>query len=245
MDLGDDDGLVLDSRPYRDRHLLLTVLTPGHGPVRGVLRGARGGKTPAAAAAQVLSLVRTGAFLSPRAELATFRRLDLVESSFPLARDLARFAAANVVAELLTTFCPPFEPAPKPFRLGRTALTGLLGGVDPDVVVAYAELWTLAFAGVLPPFDRCSACDRALEPPISIRTEDGLPVCRRCAPSEAWALTDADLAFLVRCRRLPLKEVDGPAPAAAAGWLDRAVRDAAERPLHALDFLRRHARSGR
>lgn len=244
MDLG-DDGLVLDSRPYGDRHLLLTVLTPGHGPVRGVLRGARGGKAPAAAAAQVLSLVRVAAFLAPHAELATFRRLDLLESSFPLARDLGQFAAANVVAELLLTFCPAYEPAAKPFRLGRAALAGLLAGVEPDVVVAYTELWTLALGGVLPPFDRCAACERGLEPPISFRAADGLPVCRRCAAPDAVALAGEDLAFLVRCRRLPLAEVSGPAPPAAAGWLDRAVRDAAERRLPALDFLRRHAGPGR
>ena len=46
-----DDALVLDHHPYRDRHLILAVLTRGSGVQRGVLRRARGGKTPPAAAA--------------------------------------------------------------------------------------------------------------------------------------------------------------------------------------------------
>lgn len=236
----DDDGLILDSRPYADRHLLLTVLTPGRGPVRGVLRGARGGKAPAAAAAQLLSLVRVSSFLAPHAELATFRRLELVESSFPLAVELGRFAAAAVVAELLATFCPPDEPAPKPFRLGRAALAALLGGAAPRVVVAYVEQWTLALGGVLPDLDRCAACGRDLVLPFAVGGGDDLPLCDHCAPPGALRLGASDLAFLLRCRTRPLAEIGDAVPTAAAGWLERRVRAVAERRLPALDFFARH-----
>ena len=143
-----DDALVLDSRRYRDRHLLLTLLTSRSGVYRGVLRRARGGKAPQAAAAQILSLVHVTGAISRRAELATFHRLDLVASSYPLAADLARSTAAAVVAELLTTFCPPEEPAPRRFRLGVSMLRGLLSGCDADTVVAYAQFWVLSLGGV-------------------------------------------------------------------------------------------------
>lgn len=236
----DDEGLVLDSRPYRERHLLLTVLTPHRGPLRGVLRGARGGKAPAAAAAQLLSLVRVSTYVAPNAELATFRRLDLVESSFPLAADLGRFAAAAVVAELLAAYCPPEVPAPKPFRLGRAALEALLGEVPPEVVVAYVELWTLALGGVLPTLDRCAACEEVLGAPIAVAGVDGLPHCERCAPADAIRLRAADLEFLERCRTLPMTGIGAAAPPAASRWLDRMVRATAERRLHALEFFHRH-----
>ena len=95
----EDEALVLDHYPFGDRHLVLTVLTHHTGVQRGVLRRARGGKAPAAAAAQIMSLVHVDLYQRPEAELATYRHLDLVTSSFPLTRELGKSAAAAVVAE--------------------------------------------------------------------------------------------------------------------------------------------------
>lgn len=205
----DDDALVLDHHPYRDRHLILAVLTRANGVQRGVLRRARGGKTPLAGAAQVLSHVRATLSYRPHAELADFRQLELITSSFPLARDLATSAAGSVVAELLATYCPLDEPAEKSFRLGVAALDALLSERPATVVVAYVQYWTLALGGVL-------------ADPESIAGEIG----RR------------DAEFLTACRRQSLADVAGPVPIAAARWLDRRVRDEAERPLRALSFFR-------
>lgn len=146
-----DDALVIDSFPYRDRDLILSLLTPSVGVVRGVLRGARGGKHPTAGATQILSLVHIVAFHGRHAEMATVRQVDLRTSSFPLASDLERAAAAAVTAELLTTFCPHGEPAPRRFRLGVAALKALLDGVDPGTVVAYVQIWSLMLGGLMPP----------------------------------------------------------------------------------------------
>ena len=142
---------MIDSLPFRERDLILSLLTPSAGVVRGVLRGARGGKNPTAGATQLLSLVRMVAFHAPHAEMATVRQVDLTTSSFPLAADLERATAAAVAAELLTTFCPQGEPAPRRFRLGVAALNALLGGTDPATVVAYLQVWNLWLGGLMPP----------------------------------------------------------------------------------------------
>lgn len=159
----DDDALVLDSHRYRDRHLILTLLTSRGGVFRGVLRRARGGKAPQAAAAQVLSLVHVTGAIGRRADLATFQRLDLVTSSYPLAIDLDRSAAAAVVAELLASFCPLEEPAPRSYRLGVSLLLGLLSGCDPATTVAYAQYWVLALGGVLADPDEICWSDSEVE----------------------------------------------------------------------------------
>ena len=211
----DDEALVVDHRPFRERHLLLEVLGRRQGLIRGVLRGARGGKSPAAGAVQVLAEVRVTGFWAGAAELATFHALEAVTPTFPLAADLQRTSAAAVVAELLRTFCVAAEPAERPFRLGRSALTALLAGADPDLVVAYCQLWMLILGGVQP-----------ADPAAAEDLPEG---------------TDA-LELLTACRRRPLAELAGPVPAAAAAWLDRRVREEAERPLPALAFLRRHGR---
>jgi DNA repair protein RecO len=148
--LFDDDALVLDNRPYRDRHLVVTLLTRRGGLVRGVFRGARGGKVPKASAAQILSEVHMTAFQGPHAELATIRQLDLRRSSFPITSDIDRATAAAVVAELLVTFCPLGDPAPRRYRLGVALLDSLLSDGDPATIIAYGQYWSLKLGGVLP-----------------------------------------------------------------------------------------------
>ncbi len=205
----DDDALVLDTHPYADRHLILSLLTHRSGVQRSVLRRARGGKAPVAGAAQILSRVHVSLVFRPHAELADCRQLDLVTSSYPLAAELAPMAAAAVVAELLATFCPSGEPAERSFRLGVAALEALLGNSPPRLVMAYVQYWSLALGGVLPAADSLSG-------PIG---EEGL-------------------RFLALCRHCPVAEIDGPPPPAAARWLDQRVREEAERPLRALAFFR-------
>jgi len=205
----DDDALVLDHHPFRDRHLVVAVLTRRNGVQRGVLRRARGGKAPLAGAAQILSRVQVSLYQKQSAELATFRHIDLVTSSYPLASDLQRSAAAAVVAELLLTFCPPGEEAERMFRLGGAALDSLLGGTDAGLVVAYSEFWALVLGGVFPSAMMIGA-----------------------------DLTEQDVEFLAACRRKPVTEVSEPVPPGVAVWLDRRAREAAEQSLRALSFLR-------
>jgi DNA repair protein RecO (recombination protein O) len=236
----DDDALILDSHPFRERHLIISALTRRHGTLRGVLRGARGGKTPKASATQVLSLVHMSAALSSRAELASIRQVSLLRSSFPLAASLDRAAAAAVVAELLATFCPPGEPAELHFRLGAAVLEGLLEGIEPDTAIAYAQVWTLHLGGVLPPLDRCASCGSTLAGEPRLRAEDGHALCPACAPPGTPELDAAALGWLVRVRRLPVTQVPDPVPVQVKAWLDRIERREAERPVRALDFFRRH-----
>ena len=211
----EDEALVLDHHPFGDRHLVLTVLTHRSGVQRGVLRGARGGKAPTAAAAQIMSLVHVGLFQKPEAELATYRHLDLVTSSFPLTREFGRSVAAAVVAELLITFCPPGQPSERAFRLGVSCLEALLEETPADTVVAYAEFWVLSLGGVLPP---------------------GTTIAETLDRDSAGLLT----AF----RNKAVKEVPTTVTPTVSRWLDSQVREEAERPLRALSFYRQTALPG-
>ena len=211
MPVFDDDALILDHHPFKDRHLIVAALTRSHGVIRGVLRSARGGKSPLAGSVQILSEVRMSFFRKAQAELATIQRVDLTTSSYPLAKDFRRSTAGAVVAELLLTFCPEDEPAPRRYRLGVSALMALLEAVDPDRVVAYVQYWALQLGGLMP----------------SPEALDGDPAAD-------------EYAFIIACRRVPLRELDLEVPASAIRRLDAMVRRHAERPLRALDFYRQH-----
>lgn len=235
-----DDAIVLDAIPYRDRHQIVSVITREHGVVRGVLRRARGGKAPLAAATQLLSLVRVEVWQNPQAELATFQKVEALRSSFALGGDLARSAAAAVVAELMLTFCPPGDPLSRQFRLADAATRALLDGRPPAAVVAYVELWLLGLGGVLPPLDACSGCGKPLVDGFRSAAADAQPLCQACAPNGAPLVDVPSVEFLAACLEHPPDRLVSPPPPPAARWLDRLVRAEAHRNLKALDFFRRH-----
>ncbi len=234
-----DEGLVLDTLNYRDRDLLLSVLTPHYGVVRGVFRRARGGRAPRAAATQLLSQVQCTIHQSATAELADFRDIDPITSSFGLTSDLKATTAAAAVAELLQVFCPPGEPAFRRYRLGVAILKALLGNVSPDGALAYTQLWLLKLGGFLPPLASCSHCGAQLIDSAVISTpEEGLH-CQTCTPS-GQILDRRDLDALRSWIQAPPSDISGDPPPALRKWLDRISQDAAERRLKALDFHRRH-----
>ncbi len=240
-----DTAIVLDALPYQDRHQIVTVLTRQHGLIRGVLRGARGGKHPLAAATQILSKVRLTIWRSPNAELATYRSIDLERPSFALAEALDRWAAATAVAELFATFCPPQEPAPRHFRLADAVTTALLDGLDPASLLAYTELWMLALGGLLPELDTCSSCGRPLVSGVYLAPADAHPLCGACTPPHSSPIDPAAVAFLRdSLTTSPAAMATSRVPPAAARWLDRLVRAEAGRPLKALDFFRKRAHAG-
>jgi len=235
-----DDAIVLDSRAFRDRDLLVTVLTRNDGVQRGVFRRSRGGRAPQAGAVQIMSEVRCSLYRGPHAELATFREVELITSSYGLASRLETAAAAQVVAETLRLFCPENEPAPRRYRLGVTLLKSLLAGIEPDAAIAYGQIWCLKLGGLLPPLSICGQCGVALGP--SPRWTDSARQlhCADCL-ANGNHLVEADMAFLrVALQSSPIDLRTRPG-ASLQRWLDELIREVAECRLGALDFFRAHA----
>ena len=234
-----DEALVLDTLNYRERDLLLSVLTPSRGVIRGVFRRARGGRAPRAAATQLLSQVRCSVHQRESADLASFREVDPITSSFALTTNLNAITAAAAIAELLLTFCPPGEPAPRRYRLGVAILNALLEGVSPDGALSYTQLWSLKLGGFIPPLEICSTCGaRLTDAAVASAVGEGLH-CPGCAPS-GRQFGAHDLATLRAWIQTPPSTIPGPPPTALTHWLDKTTQDAAERRLKALDFHRRH-----
>jgi DNA repair protein RecO len=233
-----DLAIVVDQRPFRDRHRILTVLAKDYGLLRGVWRGASGRRNPGGAAGEILSRVHVTVFAKPSAEMVTYNAVDLERSSYPLAGSIERAASAAVVAELMLTFCVEGQPDPRHFRLADAALEALLARVAPATVVAYSQLWMVTLSGVLPEVSVCSACGEPLGAGFAYRSLDAQPVCAEDVDEHGSPLVAADGArWLAEAARRHVRDVGAP-PQDVIRWLDRVVRIEAHRPLRALDFLR-------
>lgn len=231
-------GLVIHRRDYRDRDLLLSVLTPERGTLRGVFRGARGGRAPQAVVAELLSLVHAQCYRGPHAELLNFRQMEVEISSYPLATDFSRASAAAVVAEALHLFCPPEEPAPRRFRLGKAVLAALLDSMEPRSAIVYTQFWLFRLSGLMPNLKSCSACGGSLEGGMVLADYGEGCLCRDCAP-EGQSLDPRSLELLQIYEKHPPGPSLPKTTPALASWIDLRIRILVDRPMKALDFFNR------
>lgn len=235
---GTEDAIVLERIPWRERDVLVTLLTPGEGVRRGVARRARGGRARMAAVLEPLNLCRVSYFRRPSQELLSLDEAALLRSAFPLAHRPAAWAAGQVLAELAVRFCPEGQPAAAPFRLLNRCLAALLSGGNERTAVAYAELWLLRLAGVLPDVRRCARCGEPLpNGPWRWEASDGYLSCPgHEAAGRAVLLPAVATAWLGRASRAGVEHLPPPPPAAVA-WVHGLCETYLEGPVRAWRFF--------
>jgi len=165
MPLVTDDAIILQSFPYSETSKILRLLTTRHG-VRSAI--ARGALRPRSRYGGVLEPFSEGVatfYLKEGRDLNTLSGFELVRSRQRLGRDLVRFGAASLLAELvLRTASEEAEPAL--FAQLRAGLDEL-ETVSPDGLeaAALAEAWALVRRlGFGPEVSHCIVCARLLGP---------------------------------------------------------------------------------
>jgi DNA repair protein RecO len=234
-----DEAFVLARYPFRERDLVVVLLTRGSGQVRIVARRSRTLRSTTATAMEPLAHILVTYFERAGAELATLDEAELVRSAFPLAEDPPAWAAGQVVAELALLYCPPGQRAEAAFRLVDRCVACLLDRHEAASVAHYAELWFLKLGGVFPELDRCGVCGAAL--PVGPRIYDAAEkrfTCEDHRPARAVRISAEGARWLDRASRLPLEQVTEPAPEDAAGWLFGLREHFTDRQLKSWSYLR-------
>lgn len=241
-----DEAYVLARYPYRERDLVLALLTRGQGQLRALIRGVRGARRGRAAMTESLCQIVVEGFQKEGSELATLEDVSLISSSFSLARNPAAWVAGQVVAELALVYCPPGQRSEPSYRLVDRCVQGLLRGLDPVLVAQYAELWFLRLAGVFPPLERCGRCGEALVgPQLWFDAAEECLVCARHRPAGSpVSLTEDDLNWLRLASRVPVEQVERPASAGAQVWLAGLRASFTDREVRSWKSLREMADAG-
>lgn len=227
----DTEAIPIGRRRLSGAGKLVTVLTPEHGRLSLVARGAELPRNRIGSALEPFGVARV--ILSPAGGSGLYR----VEAADPrvrwggLSADLSRMQAAGLVCAWARALSRE-EGSRSLFRLLRHALTSL---DNPDTPVAQAVarfLWRLAWlAGVGPDWSGCVACHAS--PPFSaFRFSPGGGVCPRCRERRDVSLEPE----LSQCLRDWAGGVDG------AG--DCAERTARNLVMLAQRYLRHHFGEG-
>ena len=109
-------------------------------------------------------------------EVVRIESVDLIRSLFPAQQNLASSVAASYIAETVDTFAQSGDPAELIYRLLDRTTAALLEGAQPVAVVAYAELWILRLAGVLP--DLPETIEKLVRLPVEEFAKREVPVAK-------------------------------------------------------------------
>src|SRR5436305_3714900 len=206
MRLQRTEAIILHTFPARERDKLVVFLTPEHGKVKGFVDGARSMRTRFGASLEPLAKVRIGYIERESDAIVRIESVDLIRSLFPAQQNLAASVAASYLAETVDTFAQSGDPAELIYRLLDRTTEALLGGAMPLRVVAYAEVWILRLAGVLPSLRDCNSCDQPIGRPLRFDSRTHGFVCANCGTDDAQIIANDVAEVLDAIMRLPVAE---------------------------------------
>ena len=218
------EALVLRTIRYSEADNVLTLLSPDHGRLSAIAKGARrqtsrlGGRLQPAVVAR-LTLHRG------RSELCGLRGAVVVEPHAALWHESYRLLAAGAVLEGAAKIVPIEEENHPAYTLVRRTVA-LLAAAEPrpapprlDPVVLASRLKLLVISGLMPRLGGCVGCGTR-EDLVAFSATLGGALCRACGGGEP--LSPAAFAALAHLLGSPLAE---------AGSLPQETADEVERVL--------------
>jgi DNA repair protein RecO (recombination protein O) len=158
-------AIILQVHAYSETSKILRLLTRTHGVRSAMARGALRPRSQFGGVLEAFSRGTATLHLKDTRELQTLSGFELSRSGQALGRDLVRFGAASLLAELaLRTASETADPELyDEFAAALDALES--AGADELEPVALASAWALVRRlGYAPILEACIDCDRPLDP---------------------------------------------------------------------------------
>jgi DNA repair protein RecO (recombination protein O) len=185
---GKTEAIILHTYPARERDKLVVFLTPEHGKRKGWAYGARSIKSRYGAALEPLAKIRIAFTEKENEEVVRIESAELLRSLFAVQQNLVDSIAATYIAELVDTFSQAEDPSELIYRLLDRTTGALLDGSRAMPLVAYAEIWILRLAGILPSTRNCIECHEPLGRPLRFDPLLQGFACASCAGRESFIL---------------------------------------------------------
>lgn len=198
--LARDEGIVLRTQDHAETDRIAVVLTPNHGRLDLLAKGARRMEQAAGAALDVLNVVKI-IYYRRRSGLHLLKEVELVRTFPGIRSDLDRATTALGGIEWALALIPTEAPDERVHRLTVEFLTALDAGHPPRVLALGYVLRLLAVAGHRPHLDGCLSC--GAQDGLTWSPERGGLLCRPCGGS-GEAVSPRVWRTLGAIARLPL-----------------------------------------
>lgn len=194
-------SVILHAFPYGETSKIVRLLTSEHGTLSAIAKGAHRPKSRFGARLQVMSEGTAQLYLKAHRDLHTLADFDVTEQHPGLSRDVARYAAAAALCEVVMRLSPA-EPHREIYELVVGALAHLERAPQEGLGNAsLALLWSaVAALGFSPRADACARDGRDLPSgAIAFSVTEGGFLCARCAGSASkTVMAESDRETLER-----------------------------------------------
>ena len=239
-------ALIIKRRDFGEADRLLTVVTPAHGKIDVIAKGAR--KPISTKTGHVELFTKADMLVHRGREIDIAAQAVMVEGFQKLREDLQAGAYANYVAELMDRFTSDGDSDTSDlFDLLEETFVQLCGDADQRLVIRYYELKLLDLVGFRPELQECVLSHEPLQPEDQyFSSSEGGVVSPQAAKhtSSLMPLSLGTLKLLRHLQRSPfslVKTVD--VPAHIHSEIERVmlgyVTYLLERRLQSVDFIRR------
>lgn len=218
------EAVVLRTIRYSEADNVITLLSPEHGRLSAIAKGARRQKSRLGGRLQPAVVARLTLHRG-RSELCGLRGAAVVEPHAGLWHESYRLLAAGAVLESAAKIVPADEENVPAYTLIRRTLA-LLTGIGPrpapprlDPIVLASRLKLLVISGLMPRLGGCVQCG-ATEDLVAFSAIHGGALCRSCGGGEP--LSPAAFGALAHLLGSPLAD---------AGDLSQGAADEVERVL--------------
>ncbi|WP_320671634.1 DNA repair protein RecO [Patulibacter defluvii] len=215
------EAVVLRSMRYGEADRILHAISPEHGRIGAIAKGARRPRSKLGGRLEPLAVVRLE-LQRGRSDLLTVVGADTVAVHHRILTSHAALDHAQRACHAVDRTCVPDEPAPRVHGLLRSLLALLDGRPDAaheGLQLAF-RLKLLYALGLQPALGACVRCGRP-DALVAFDDAQGGAVCAACR-SGAVAIDPGSLTFMISALGLPLQ--DAPeAPPAVARQVHRAV----------------------
>ncbi|HWA16681.1 MAG TPA: DNA repair protein RecO [Gemmatimonadales bacterium] len=213
MPLVSTPAIILATHRYSETSKVVRLATREHGVQSAIAKGAMRPRSQFGAALQVLSEGQAQLLLSERRDLHTLTAFDLSHLPTTLSSNVARYAAATALAEVMLR-CSSTDPHPDAFEVLRLGIRKL-EIAEPEELSAQGirSLWHLVSAlGFAPAIARCVRDGREIPPgELPFSAEDGGALCPGCALGTEYPRLPPDAREALRALAdpgLPLPALD-------------------------------------
>ncbi|WP_053219136.1 DNA repair protein RecO [Virgibacillus senegalensis] len=180
------EGIILRTQDYGETHKIVTILTPSHGKIGVVARGAKKPKSRMAAITQPFIhgqfLIQTGR------NLGTLQQGEVLTSFRPIREDIIKTAYATYLAELTDKLVEPNHYDPFLFQQLHQTLTWVAEGKDTEILTIIYELKIYQRAGFAPELQQCVNCGNP-KGPYAFSAAEGGYLCPRCRHIDEYAIS--------------------------------------------------------
>lgn len=187
------EAIALRLLPHARTSQIVTWLTPAHGKVVTLIKGAGRPKSAFLGQYDLFYTCELLFYARDPGAVNIARECAPVATRSGLRRRWRATVAASGAADLLARVLPAGEPQPELFRLFCGMLDGLAVGEAPLARALWFELQVARIMGMPPRLDGCVACDAALAPDAAAFFDPrrGGVFCAACRPPVGARRLDA------------------------------------------------------